>query len=122
MTTIEFNDTAVDTSVTPTRTGWLGRWFAAWKHKRARRMTLIALSQMDERLLHDIGIEPMDVEQRALRTAELSPVQSHWPGWTELNRGGMEGVRRRPLHWLSAGFGAWGWPHAPSYLLTPRQA
>lgn len=61
MTTIEFNDTAVDTSVTPTRTGWLRRWFAAWKHKRARRMTLIALSQMDERLLHDIGIEPMDV-------------------------------------------------------------
>ena len=61
MTTIEYNDTVVDTFVTPTRTGWLGRWLAAWKHKRARRMTLIALSQMDERLLHDIGIEPMDV-------------------------------------------------------------
>ena len=61
MTTIEYNDTVVDTFVTPTRTGWLGRWLAARKHKRARRMTLIALSQMDERLLHDIGIEPMDV-------------------------------------------------------------
>jgi uncharacterized protein YjiS (DUF1127 family) len=60
MTTIELNETAFEASHTH-RTGWLARLWAAWKRRRAERATLIALSQMDQRLLRDVGIEPMDV-------------------------------------------------------------
>jgi uncharacterized protein YjiS (DUF1127 family) len=60
MTTIELNETAFQASRAH-RTGWLARLWAVWKRRRAERLTLIALSQMDERLLRDVGIEPMDV-------------------------------------------------------------
>ena len=60
MTTIELNETAFEAS-RPHQTGWLSRLIAGWKRRRAERLTLIALSQMDERLLRDVGIEPMDV-------------------------------------------------------------
>lgn len=62
MTTIELNEVTIER---PRRTGWLARLWAGWKRRRSQRLTLLSLSQMDTRLLRDIGIEPMDV-MRAL--------------------------------------------------------
>jgi uncharacterized protein YjiS (DUF1127 family) len=62
MTTIEFNDTALDTKVeVAPRRNWLSRWYVNWQRYRQNRITLSALAHMDEYMLRDIGIDPMDV-------------------------------------------------------------
>jgi uncharacterized protein YjiS (DUF1127 family) len=82
MTTIEYDGAAVDTTRTETPRGgsWIGRLFAGIKRRHQQRLTLATLSHMDARLLRDIGIEPMDVENALSginRSALFSPFRDN---------------------------------------------
>ena len=59
MTTIELNDDALE--LPRRKPGWLARWIASWRRRRAERLTLAELERMKPHMLRDIGIEPQAV-------------------------------------------------------------
>ena len=56
------------------------RAYAGW---RSRRLTIQALSRLDDRMLRDVGIDPGSIEAVAAELAErprrLQPARTSWP-------------------------------------------
>ena len=44
------------------RRGFVGRWWRAYWDWRARKATVFMLAALDRRTLHDIGIDPSEIE------------------------------------------------------------
>jgi len=44
------------------RAGFVGRWWRAYWDWRARKATVFILHSLDRRTLHDIGINPSEIE------------------------------------------------------------
>lgn len=61
MTTLDLYDTDTARTRHPAVLAGLRRLWASFARKRAERKTVMTLSQLDEKLLRDIGLEPQDV-------------------------------------------------------------
>jgi uncharacterized protein YjiS (DUF1127 family) len=46
------------------------RALASWRRRRSRRRTLMLISELDEHVLADIGINPADVRRRQVGRSE----------------------------------------------------
>jgi uncharacterized protein YjiS (DUF1127 family) len=61
MTSVDLYDPRASRQQNPVILAGIKRLWATFRRERSARRTVLALSQLDDRLLRDIGIEPQDV-------------------------------------------------------------
>jgi len=80
MTTIDYNDLPADLPERPSLLAILRSWLGDLKRKRRERLTLLELSRLDNHLLRDMGINPMDVRDAYAgrnSSALFDPIRRH---------------------------------------------